>query len=32
MDADRAKAPVGSVLTSSALLKVSVADQAPHQA
>lgn len=28
-DADRAKAPVGSVLTSSALLKVSVADQAP---
>ena len=32
VDADRAKAPVGSVLTSSALLKVSVADQAPHQA
>ncbi|MEV0626494.1 CU044_5270 family protein [Nonomuraea wenchangensis] len=29
VDADQAKAPVGSVLTSSALLKVSVADQAP---
>ncbi|MFC5819987.1 CU044_5270 family protein [Nonomuraea harbinensis] len=30
VDADQAKAPVGSVLTSSALLRISVVDQAPR--